>query len=886
MKIRALSLVVSLALLQPMLARADELVVNGSFEEGAESPAGWAAEQGGRWVTDAMAAHQGQRFLTGSRSAAGAVWHSEPIQLQQGIEYRLEGWLFCRSGKAWIEVAVADAQAIAQPAATPPVVPGVNWQYVALDLAAGDARTLRIAFHVAGESKVPGDADLDQLSLVPVAVSFMGNKGVEKDGRGRLGFWDEEKAELLPGTQRSGTRTFDDQEKREGRSSIVLKPQSPEHWFAASTVNYPIPAWTDRFRFTGWARCSEKASARLAACWANNKQEVLRIDVGPASQSSTWQQIEWQPPAPPADAATVRFSAVAQGGDVWFDDFDAQTLLPQQPQIKVWVNQVGYETLGPKSAVVATNFFPREDATVLCEIVGENNRGVDRRRVGCMGRIHAGTLDDWGWYLWRLDFSPFRMPGRFLIRASTTTAAGKTQSVAASPRFIVGSDVLFNETVGLGVEFFFVQRCGCEVPGWHGPCHLDDAKLPDGTHIDVTGGWHSAGDYNKPMWQFGDSAAVYALAAVFDRHRDVLSRADRDGDGTPDALDEALWGARFLAKMQNPEDGSLRGDVNQGPKRDWMRWTAPDVHTDNKIGTADDPVIAQPVGNTPLAVAGWARLAPLLAGRNVASDYLERAARLWDYYAKQQSAVENSLLLFGAVEMHAATGEARYKEFADRAVEALLKSQRPDGSFSGDSGDHGDWAVAALATYALKYPAAPQREPLRAGLRKYLEFCLSRADNAFGVSRQGDSAGKQLYFHPSVGLGVNFWLLGRAWAAALIHQLTGDPRALTYAVDQIDWVFGKNPAGLCMFEGKGAFNPPRYHHRYNMIAGKERGAVPGAIPNGFVTEMGLADRAGFDFSAAGNRAPSFRTSEPWLVHNIVHLLAVSALPTSSAAASK
>ena len=61
---------------------------------------------------------------------------------------------------------------------------------------------------------------------------------------------------------------------------------------------------------------------------------------------------------------------------------------------------------------------------------------------------------------------------------------------------------------------------------------------------------------------------------------------------SPRALDEAWWGAKFLAKMQNPADGSMRGDVLQGPERTWMRWTAPDVHTDNKIGTADDPVIA------------------------------------------------------------------------------------------------------------------------------------------------------------------------------------------------------------------------------------------------------------------------------------------------------
>jgi len=83
-------------------------------------------------------------------------------------------------------------------------------------------------------------------------------------------------------------------------------------------------------------------------------------------------------------------------------------------------------------------------------------------------------------------------------------------------------------------------------------------------------------------------------------------------------------------------------------------------------------------------------------------------------------------------------------------------------------------------------------------------------------------------------MGNSFQLVGRAWAAALIYRLTGERRALGFAADHVDWLLGKNPLDPCLFEGKGAHNPPRYHHRYNQIPGHERGAVPGTIPNGFV----------------------------------------------------
>jgi hypothetical protein len=447
--------------------------------------------------------------------------------------------------------------------------------------------------------------------------------------------------------------------------------------------------------------------------------------------------------------------------------------------------------------------------------------------------------------------------------------------------FVIESGAILHRTAANAVDFFFVQRCGFDVPGWHKACHLDDARLPDGSHLDATGGWHSAGDYNKPMWQFGDSGVSYALATTFEAQPELFNRFRRSEAKLPDALDEAWWGAKFLAKMQNPADGSMRGDVLQGPERTWMKWTAPDIHTDNQVGTADDPVIAAAAPNVPLTIAAWAAVARQLSAAGIESDYAERADRLWTLSTQSDAAADNPLLLIGALELDRTRSDEKYRHFARRSVESLLKAQKPNGAMPGDTGDHGDVAAAAVTLFALQHHDDPLRARVIEAMGRYLEFCLSRADNPFGLSRQGTEEPEASYFHPTVGLGVNFWLLSRAWAALLIHKLTHDERALTYATDQIDWVLGKNPLNLCMFEGHGGLNPPRYHHRYNMIAGRERGAVPGAIANGMVRDMGLADRPGFDLSRGGDRPPSFRTSEPWLVHNMFYLLGASALDTSA-----
>jgi hypothetical protein len=69
------------------------------------------------------------------------------------------------------------------------------------------------------------------------------------------------------------------------------------------------------------------------------------------------------------------------------------------------------------------------------------------------------------------------------------------------------------------------------------------------------------------------------------------------------------------------------------------------------------------------------------------------------------------------------------------------------------------------------------------------------------------------------------------------------------------------------------------------LLGRECGAVPGTVPNGFVREMGMADRPGLDLGRGDNRAPYFRTSEPWLIHNLFYLLAVSELNAATQSAS-
>jgi hypothetical protein len=260
------------------------------------------------------------------------------------------------------------------------------------------------------------------------------------------------------------------------------------------------------------------------------------------------------------------------------------------------------------------------------------------------------------------------------------------------------------------------------------------------------------------------------------------------------------------------------------------------------------------------------------------SRYRDYAERLWQHLTAQETGGYSAHSLLSAIELFKVTQDIRYRNYANRCVDTLLASQVDTGRHAGAFGAFGDYTAGALGTFALRFQGDPRSLRIRSALTGYNRFCTSTADNAFGLAKQSVGT-PDYFFEPSSTYGHNFEVLARAWASLISYRVTGDAAAASFAVDQIDWVFGKNPINLCMLEGAGTFNPPRYHHRYDSIPGRERGAVPGAVPNGFVRSLRALDQPGFDLSGSvAERAhPSYRTCEPWLVHNMWHLLAMAAL---------
>ena len=94
------------------------------------------------------------------------------------------------------------------------------------------------------------------------------------------------------------------------------------------------------------------------------------------------------------------------------------------------------------------------------------------------------------------DFSAVTVPGLYYI---------VTESGSESDIFEI-SDTVYDDVMQKTMKFFYLQRCGCDLPKEkaglyaHPACHTKKAYVynePAGPRFDVSGGWHDAGDYGR-----------------------------------------------------------------------------------------------------------------------------------------------------------------------------------------------------------------------------------------------------------------------------------------------------------------------------------------------------------------------------------------------------
>ena len=153
---------------------------------------------------------------------------------------------------------------------------------------------------------------------------------------------------------------------------------------------------------------------------------------------------------------------------------------------------------------------------------------------------------------------------------SELTAIGKyyisVPELGKSYEFKIGDKSLYTEIGDAMLKALYYQRCGIALDSKyaaeysHEICHKSPEKMYDDENkeIDVTGGWHDAGDYGKYVVPAAVTAADLLLAYEFypNSFTDKINIPE-SSNKIPDILDEAKYGIEWMLKMQDKTSGGV-----------------------------------------------------------------------------------------------------------------------------------------------------------------------------------------------------------------------------------------------------------------------------------------------------------------------------------------
>lgn len=521
---------------------------------------------------------------------------------------------------------------------------------------------------------------------------------------------------------------------------------------------------------------------------------------------------------------TVIFTLALMGA--YFTLLDIALAQDNRRTIYLRANQIGYQSGESKVAIAFSHSDLRKQKYVIIDV----NSGVEvwgPRELGS----NIGTYGSFE-YHYRLDFSDLNQPGHYQLRIARTDYL--------SLPFNIGNDV-YNGLQELLLSYIRQQRCGYN-PFLDTTCHQLDGRtvygpMPDSTYVDVTGGWHDAGDYLRYLLTSGNSVCrmLFTYREYKGKCADEVDNLGKpQPNGVPDILDEARWGLEWMLKM-HPVPDQLFHQV--ADDRDHVGWQLPheDI-ADYGWGPNSYRVVyyatGQPQGllehqNTSTGIAN-------LAGRYAAA--MSMAHDIWKHDLDDPEFAARCLqagievyrmgqaqpgcqegtpcrapyryheitwaddMEWGAAELYKQTGKTTYLNDAV-AYARLIGTTSWMGA---DTARHYEYYpfmnIGHYALYSLVDPAF--QDTLAAYYRESIEKVWAR--------------GKDNPYH----FGIPYiWCSNNLVAAFINHlilyeRMTGDSSYHAYMLENRDWLLGRNPWGVSAFVGippEGG-NTPLYPH--------------------------------------------------------------------------
>lgn len=479
----------------------------------------------------------------------------------------------------------------------------------------------------------------------------------------------------------------------------------------------------------------------------------------------------------------------------------------------IFVNQCGYL---PKMAKRVTI---RSGRPMEFDVITTDGRIAYHGTAAVMvDNISAGETNYVG------DFSALTTPGRYRIVA---------ENHSESDVFEIAGNI-YEDVFQKSFAFFYLQRCGCDLPESaagmyaHRACHTKIATVY-GTDekLDVSGGWHDAGDYGRYI--VPGVMAVAQLLYAYEENPDLCSKYIAPYETTvrqettqlPACLEEIKYELDWMLKLQR-KDGSL---YHKSSCYRFCGTIMPDAEQDD--------IVVSPVSAT--ATADFAAVSAMAVRfyRKYDPDYadkLENASRkAYDALRVMEPSLgyknppeittggygdphDTDERYWAAAELYKAFGDALYRE----DFEQLAGEQIFHGYGWGNMGSYGNRAYLTSGY--------PTNQDLKNKITEEMIKLAEEKQQIAAADGYGTSLMPTHYYW-----GSNMVVSNNGLHLYDAYRITGRREFLDAAEDQIHYLLGRNPMGLCYLTGCGTDAIKYPHHRPSGYLGK---AMPGMLSGG------------------------------------------------------
>lgn len=464
--------------------------------------------------------------------------------------------------------------------------------------------------------------------------------------------------------------------------------------------------------------------------------------------------------------------------------------LKAESEIYFRLNQVGFLPNENKTAIVISDTNLNGLKVTLKNT--KSNQTTSTINIGDNKGKYSGFN-----FTYVVDFTSVNQPGEYVLEI------GNRQSYPFSIDYNVNKSIA--EKL---LDFFKTQRCGYTDPEEHKVCHIADVtSIVDGNKtiqksIDLTGGWHDAGDYVKFLNTTAYSTYILLFAYEFDPNKFGF---DKNKNGSPDILEEAKIGLDWM--MRTAYNNKFITQVQDLRDHD-VGWRMPE---DDPL-TYDRPAFVG-IGKNLIGIysATMAIASRIWRDKFQYKEFADKCLTMAEKYYSIRNRVpdvdssgtgmylDNSFegkLALGASELYITTNKSNY------LTDAKVYADSAGSDFWWSWGNINSIAHFRLAKFDSRY---------KDFIKNSLEhFSKNMDNNLFGLGT-------------SLTWGTNHTILGISFLNILWKRLTNNDSFNFVSTIQKDFILGRNPWGISFIYNVGDNYTKNFHHQISFLKGKLNG---------------------------------------------------------------